>query len=195
MERLEFENTYHIFNRVNGAEKIFLKEENYRFFLKKFKVYIHPIAETLAYCLMPNHFHLLLRMRSESEVRQAFPKFQTLEKLPNAILSKRFANFFSSYTQSFNKSYVRKGSLFMKNFKRKKITDSSYLLKLIHYVHYNPVEAGLSEILENWKYSSYCALVSQQPTLLQKREVVELFGDLENFKYCHKVPPKISGVE
>ncbi|HRP60464.1 MAG TPA: transposase, partial [Vicingus sp.] len=57
---LETKCYYHIYNRANGSEKIFLNEENYLFFLQKYIEYIHPIAETYCYCLMPNHFHFLI---------------------------------------------------------------------------------------------------------------------------------------
>jgi REP element-mobilizing transposase RayT len=108
---------YHIYNRANGNERIFLSGDNYSFFLKKYMQYIDPIAHTYCYCLMPNHFHFLIQIKNEEELKNslqvrspAFPKFQTLEKLT----SKQFANLFSSYTQAFNKQQGRRGSLFIK---------------------------------------------------------------------------------
>ena len=62
------ETVYHIYNHANGEENIFRSNENYYYFLKKYTEYIHPIAETHAYCLMPNHFHLMVRIRSEKEI-------------------------------------------------------------------------------------------------------------------------------
>ena len=84
----------------------------------------------------------------------------------------------------------------MKNFKRKKINDEKYLTKLVHYIHYNPVEAGLCSSLNEWKYSSFNALLSNhQHTMLQKEDVIGWFGDKENFIYCHRYPPKLTGIE
>ena len=60
---------YHIHHHANGFENIFKSEENYRFFLEKYKFYISPVANTLAYCLMPNHFHFLIKIKSEEELK------------------------------------------------------------------------------------------------------------------------------
>lgn len=190
------ESTYHIYNRANGSERLFLSDENYRFFLRRYNAYIQPIADTFCYCLMPNHFHFLLRIKTEEELASTFPKFETLEKLKlSLLLSKQFSHFFSSYTQAFNKQQNRKGSLFMKNFKRKLITDESYFRKVMHYIHYNPIAAGLVKLPEDWKYSSYRTIISKGKTKLQKEEVLSYFNEIKNFIYCHKEPPKLTGIE
>lgn len=91
---------YHVYNRANGNELLFLNDENYRFFLQKYFEYISPIANTFCYCLMPNHFHFLIQIKAEDELElffnqqsaaslngdiddnlRVFPKFKTLEKL------------------------------------------------------------------------------------------------------------------
>jgi putative transposase len=192
--------TYHIFNRANGNEKLFLSNENYRYFLQQYMSYIQPIADTFCYCLMPNHYHFLVRIKSENELenyfRLTFPKFETLEKLPiEKLLSKQFSNLFSSYTQAFNKQQNRMGSLFMKNFKRIKVTDEHYRQKLVHYIHINPLEAQLCNTLEDWKYSSYSALISTTKTQLKRDEVLEWFDDIENFKYVHLYPSTLTGID
>ncbi len=197
---LEPDCVYHIYNRANGSEPIFLSDENYRFFLAKYSKYISPITDLFAYCLMPNHFHFLVRVKGEKEldaIFRAFPKFGTLEKLLplSLLLSKQFSNLFSSYTQAFNKVEGRKGSLFMKNFKRIKVTDERYFAKLVHYIHYNPIEAGLAENLKVWKYSSYPSFFSKKPSAVRRGEIIAHFGDLQNFIYCHQSPPQVSGIE
>jgi len=110
---MESVQSYHIYNHANGTENIFREEGNYRFFLQQYDKYLGGVVNIYAYCLMPNHFHLFLSIKGVDELSKTFPKFETLEKL----VSKKFSNFFSSYTQSFNKVYSRKGSLFIKNFK------------------------------------------------------------------------------
>lgn len=184
--------TYHIYNRANGNERLFMSTENYRYFLQKYREHISPIAHTFCYCLMPNHFHILIRIKREEELRalEAFPKFETLEKL----LSKQFSNFFSAYTQAFNKHYKRKGSLFMKNFKRKAVRDEAYLKKLVRYIHHNPVEARLCAKPEDWKHSSYALLLNGKTLLPERDELIRWFGDLDNFIYCHYASPDISGI-
>lgn len=70
MEPLKPDTTYHIFNHANGFENVFCEDENFRFFLEKYQLYITPIAETYAYCLMPNHFHLVVRIRKREVIEE-----------------------------------------------------------------------------------------------------------------------------
>lgn len=136
---------------------------------------------------MPNHFLTLIRIKSENQLIKSFSKFTTLEKLEqNKFISKQFSNFFSSYTQSFNKKYDRKGSLFLKNFQRKKIISEQYLKQAIVYIHLNPVNHEFVERLDDWKFSSYNAFFSSKPTSIKKNEVINLFDDLLNFEDYHK---------
>src|SRR5690554_3256688 len=112
---------YHIYNRANGNEMLFLSEENYTLFLKRYTKYLSDLVDTYCYCLMPNHFHFLIKIKNE-QLLKALPKFGTLAELQyGLVISKQFSNFFSSYTQAFNKMHSRKGTLFMKPFKRIKV--------------------------------------------------------------------------
>ena len=181
---LESENTYHIFNRANGKEKLFLDQDNYEFFLIRYADFIVPIADTLCFCLMPNHFHLLLRIKSLVAL-QTFTKSNGDNDKMGKFVSKQFSNLFSSYTQAFNKQQGRMGSLFMKNFKRKHVTDSKYLQKLVHYIHRNPVEAGLCSKPGDWKFSSYLSILKEEKSFIQNKEILEYYGGKENFEYCH----------
>jgi REP element-mobilizing transposase RayT len=180
---LEPEKFYHIFNRANGSELVFSTSENYRFFLKKYTLYISPIAETYCYCLMPNHFHFLIKIKELSELN-TLDKFNP--KYTHAsFLSKQFSNLFSCYTQAYNKINNRKGSLFMRPFKRIEITSEDYLRTLIKYIHLNPVDATLCNVPEKWEFSSYSAIISSKSTSLYKTEVINYFDTLENFKFFH----------
>ena len=167
-------------------KKIFLSEENYKFFLKKFQLYIQPVGEVYCYCLMPNHFHFLIRIKPEREMERFFGvdkcKKYGLEKL----VSKQLSNLFSCYTQAFNKMYGRMGSLFMKNFKRKRVKDEEYFRNLVYYIHHNPLAAGLSENLEDYEYSSYRSIIAGKTDGALKLEVISNFEDLNNFIYFHK---------
>ncbi len=180
---------YHILNHANGSENIFREDENYRFFLEKYDLYISPVADTLAFCLMPNHFHLLVKIK-ELEYFKILPKFQTLEELKEddikKYISKQFSNLFSSYTQAYNKVYNRMGSLFIKNFKRYKIESQQYLTSAFIYIHNNPVNHGFCNSAEKWKFSSYNTYLSNDSFKINEEEVLELFDDIENFKFCHQ---------
>ncbi len=189
---------YHIYNRANGSEKIFVSQENYRFFLEKFKFYISPFADTYAYCLMPNHFHFLIQVKEEEEILLALQNLQgfarpaskkNLEGLSRGgtekILSNQFSKFLNSYVKSFNKQQKRMGSLFMKNFKRKEITETAYLRNLIRYIHQNPVEARLCRSAEKWKFSSFNSILNMDSDFVKSSEVIEWFNDLDNLKSNH----------
>ncbi len=123
---------FHVINHANGFENIFANRGNYKYFLQQYAKYIFPIARTYAYCLMPNHFHLLIRLRSEEKLKKRFMElklsgskilsgFENLtglgDKVPN-VMSKQFSNLFNGYTKAFNKQQNRKGSLFIPRFKR-----------------------------------------------------------------------------
>ncbi|WP_294207568.1 hypothetical protein [uncultured Chryseobacterium sp.] len=106
--------------------------------------YVLPIADIYAYCLMTNHFHLLVR----------FKNFENISvENEYAYLMKHFGNFLNSYAKAFNKMYERKGALFLNAVKKKKITDEKYLLKVLHYIHNNPVNHGFVTEAGLWRYS------------------------------------------
>ncbi len=202
---LEPGNIYHIYNHSNGNDKLFLSNDNYFFFLRKYKQYISPVANTYCYCLMPDYFHFVVRIKEEDDLTTALAKtalsgFQTLTGLEKqAILSKhtsqQFSHLFNAYTQAYNKQNNRRGSLFQRPFNRLNITDHTYLLKLVHYIHYNPVKAHLCNKPEDWQFSSYNAIVSNKKTMINKKDVLNWFGDLNNFIFCHQHPPELTGID
>ena len=182
---MESGKSYHLYTHANGFENLFNTDENYRYFLQRYEYFIPSVADTFAYCLMPNHIHFLIRIKTEEQIISTFGKFQTFQKL-EARVSKQFANLFSSYTQAFNKMYVRNGSLFIPNFKRKEITDDSYFTQLIHYIHANPVHHGFVKNLADWRWSSYPLLLSENPSLLMREEVINWFGNKTEFEQFHQ---------
>ncbi len=170
---------YHIYNRGNNRETIFRENENYRFFLQKYKKYLTAYTTTYAYCLMSNHFHFLDRVNDDPALRQ-----KTSGKL--TPLEKAFRDFFISYAKSFNKRYGRTGSLFQYKFKRKPADDLAYRMRLVVYIHGNPIRAGLCSHFEDWPYSSYWAILSEKKTAVQRDIVLKWFGGREDFIAFHE---------
>ncbi|MEA2105454.1 MAG: transposase [Bacteroidota bacterium] len=187
---LEAEKCFHIYNHAVGTEMLFKTDRNYHFFLYLVKKHLISFVDIYAYCLMPNHFHLIILIKEENEI---LAKKKAKTSIP-LLISQQFSNLFNSYAQAFNKENNRKGSLFLNRFKRKIIKDEKYLKKLIHYIHYNPVLANLCKNIYDWNYSSYNAIISNRPTLLARSKIVELFHNKLNFIYCHKTLPQISGL-
>ena len=210
MEKLIPNQSYHIFNHANGFENIFKENENYRFFLEKYEQYITPIAETYAYCLMPNHFHLVVRIRKREQLEEiirtknhsAATHFSKVSfdfgKVPvvdsdrisddniEKFLSKQFSNLFSSYTLSFNRMYKRMGSLFIKNFKREAISDKEYFLNAIVYVHRNPIHHGFCTRYTDWSYTSYCEITSLKSEMVEVDKLLKVFENKESFVEVHR---------
>ncbi len=140
---------YHIYNRGNNRENIFFDDENYLFFLSKFNYYLKDKVTVYAYCLMPNHFHFLLKVNECKTHLEMTKELDLNDKEKLSQVEKSFRDFFISYAKSINKSYSRTGSLFQYKFKRKPIIDESHLINIVAYIHLNPVRAGLVKGAEN----------------------------------------------
>jgi putative transposase len=128
---------YHVYNRGINGDNIFREHSNYQHFSRLYEKYIDPIADTYAWCLMPNHFHFLIRIFDPDRVPYPF------RKVTEPSLA--FSHLFNSYAQSFNRWYMRSGGLFQTPFKRKIVEDEHYFRQLIFYIHNNPVKHGFAE--------------------------------------------------
>ena len=199
-EILEPEVFYHIYNRGINSEKIFDSKENYLFFLRKFTTYVNPVCDLYAYCLMPNHFHFIIKVKSELEIKN-FSKVSTFTKDDlgkqekglhsfDSIVCKQIGKFISSYSQAYNKVTNRHGALLESPFKRKRIVTEEYLKNLIIYIHLNPTE--LKQEIDKYQFSSFSSILSHFKTNLKRIETIAIFGDLENFIYSHNHPQKFN---
>ena len=165
---LENSNYYHIFNRGNNGEDIFNEDANYIYFLKLIAKHILPVADVYSYCLLKNHFHLLVKIKDIAN---------------NA--EQNFSNLFNSYAKAFNKKYNRTGKLFEERFKRKKIENDFYLTEIIYYIHSNAQKHKLVNDFRNYQHSSYQAMISTKNTGLKREEVLGWFGGLALFEKYH----------
>jgi len=161
IELLEYGNFYHIFNRGINSCDLFIENTNFEYFLKLYEYHISPVAETYAWVLMKNHFHFLVRIKKENELRlQLSLKVESDGVLQNP--HQRFSNLFNAYSKAYNKRYDRHGSLFERRFKRKHITDAEYLKQVILYIHNNPVHHGIVDNPLKYPWSSYKSNMSVQ---------------------------------
>lgn len=187
---IEADKFYHIYNRGVNGEVIFKSTRNFDFFLKKVEEYLIPVCEIYAYCLLPNHFHFLVRIKSESEL-ESLVKVSNLDKAERGlhtqqnIFSKQFSRLFNSYSQAFNKENGRHGALIESPFKRKEINNLDYLRRVLIYIHRNPQLHELVEDFRDYNYSSYKSILNNSENFLQKNEIIELFDDKEDFIFCH----------
>ncbi len=150
---------YHIYNRGVNRGKIFFEQENYRFFLRRMKEYLQPESvEVIAYCLMPNHFHLIVCPQTEN-------------------FSDNMGLFAMSYAKAVNSRYRRVGPLFQGRFQAKWIGKNEYLLHLSRYIHINPVIGKLVKKAEEWNFSSYCDYIGlREDSFLRPAIVLEQFS-------------------
>jgi putative transposase len=162
---------YHLYNRGINRQPIFFEHENYLFFLRRIREYLvgeHRLRNSLgesartnskvwvtvvAYCLMPNHFHLLLCPNDDQ-------------------LSRRMQRFSISYTKAMNKHYGRTGSLFDGQFQAVRVESDKHLLHLSRYIHLNPVMADLVKRPEDWPFSSYGEYIGLRSGTLPTPDVV-----------------------
>lgn len=213
----EFEENgiYHVYNRTNNKEKLFLTDENKLFFLKRFKEILAPFTDSFCWNLLPNHFHFLIRIRSvktinaylQSKPKEAvtitekkFLQQQTGNLLADGIrpgsdnppvtlselIEKTFKRFFQSYALAFNKQHNRQGNLFYKPFKRVKIENDAQFTMAIIYIHANAAKHGLVKDFSIYPWSSWHSLLSNQPTSLLREEVIAWFGSIEICIKTHK---------
>ncbi|MBK9329636.1 MAG: hypothetical protein IPM95_10070 [Sphingobacteriales bacterium] len=186
---LEPENIYHIYNRGNNKENLFLSSSDYNRFLLNWSRYIEPVAETYAYCLLPNHFHFLIKILPEQNIRYNF-RHKELGDNQRLLyfISHQFSNTCNAYTRYFNLKHDRIGKLFTERFKRKEIMDDMYFTEMIRYIHHNPVKHGIAENYKDYPYSSYWSLVCDRPVMLKRDTVMEWFGTRHHFREVHDHP-------
>jgi REP element-mobilizing transposase RayT len=192
---LEPDYYYHIYNRGNNGENLFVEDMNYRFFLEKYAKYCYPVFDTFCYCLLKNHFHLFVRIRNQQETEELLSSEVSDEnmikrlsgrKWTSKLISRQLGHAFNSYTQAFNKKYDRTGSLFERPFERLNVDNRSYFCNLICYIHRNPQKHGLIDDFNRYPYSSYTAYLSDKPTKLNRKETLRWFGGKESFTKIHK---------
>ncbi|RMF07056.1 MAG: transposase [Candidatus Neomarinimicrobiota bacterium] len=162
---------YHVYNRGNNRERIFYLNDNYRYFLEKFNQRMKNHLSMIAFCLLPNHFHFLIKTNNEISAKEISNDFRCL---------------FLAYSMAINKQENRSGSLFQKPFKRKIITTEKQLLVAIYYIHLNMVKHGLSLDYQNYAWSSYKMITDGDSRYLNPEFCLKIFGGKKQFMDMHK---------
>lgn len=199
---LEYGKYYHIYNRgINGCN-LFYANENYEYFLHLYDKYISQVADTFAWVLMRNHFHLLVRIKTEENIgfiqtpegrkdSSGLRNNLSESNRPESVLKKKykpsnqFGHLFNAYTKAINKRYHRTGSLFEHPFRRIQVTSVEHLKYLVYYIHHNPIHHGFCEHYLDYPWSSYLTIVSPKTTNLKRSEVLTWYRDDHNFRRFH----------
>jgi putative transposase len=157
---------YHVYNRGVEKQPIFRERENYRYLLRLVKKYANQLCvAVIAYCLMPNHYHFLLRQDGNDSAGL----------LPQLV--------FNRYTKAFNKRYGRIGTLFERRYQSIWVDAEGYLLHLCRYIHANPVKAGMVSQPEDWPFSNYLEWVGlREGVLVDRGFVAESFPQRTHYR-------------
>jgi putative transposase len=205
---LLYDTYYHIYNRGVNGENIFVEERNYGLFLRLFERHIVPVADLFAYCLLRNHFHVAVRIKSEGEILETQIKTlrvsaanghqsrrgntadreesQSRKPLGSKYASDQFSRFFNAYAKTINKAYGRTGSLFQHPFGRVPITTDRQFWNVIAYIHQNPQKHGFVKDFRNWKHSSYEVILTEKATAIKRGDVMKWFGSSDAYLSLHQ---------
>lgn len=188
---------YHIYNQGNNKRTIFMDDQHYKYFLKLLKTHLQPHASILAYCLMPNHFHLMIRLDS---MTTRFDRRRDLKNVKRNI-NISIAVLLSTYCKWFNHKNKTTGSLFRKNTKAKAINSLAFNNEYLHrdiasiynlvdivqypqvcfdYIHRNPVKAGLVRKTHQWPYSSAAYYFKSRKDYLINHKKASKYLDIFN---------------
>jgi len=151
---------YHVMNRGLRRWQIYAEPDDYRLFLDTLQEACARFRVLAgAYCLMPNHYHLLL-------------------KTPEANLSRFMRHLDGVYTQRFNRAHAHDGPLFRGRFRALIVDEDAYLTQVVRYIHWNPVEAGLASRPADYLWSSHVYYLKKRDTLawLSTKTVLSWFG-------------------
>lgn len=192
--QLKSDTFYHIYNKGIRGQDIFLEDKNYLFFLNKYEQFVHPFFDTYAYCLLKNHFHFLVKSKTEATIRTLLQN-KHKEKCVHWILSNAFASLFKSYTLARNKMYNQTGSLFEEPFCRIEVDNRVFLCRLITYIHQNPQNHGFVTDFKDYPYSSYHSYISVKETKLRREHVLDSFGNVDAYIKDHNAKTDIRGLQ
>ena len=187
--------TYHIYNQGNNRQAVFFEPRNYIFFIAKMREYILPHGDILCYCLMPNHFHILVYV---NHVHIVVPKstgdLEDSDNIKHRSLNDSIAILLRSYTRAINKQEHRSGALFREDTKAKNgiiegfITvngkhkdlffgaNNDHVSHCFDYIHQNPVKSGLVQGAEDWQYSSASDYAGLRDGTLCNQELAKQMG-------------------
>lgn len=170
---------FHIYNRGNNRQPIFFKRDNYLFFLQKIRTHLLPTCEMMAYCLMPNHFHLLIH----ADARSVVLTNPENTRMPTQAFSKGLQIMLSSYTKAIQNQEQLVGSLFQQRTQAKQVSSEwsweDYSLICFRYILYNPVEAGLVNNPVDWEFSSCKDLADLRSGTLCNQAMIKQEFNLE----------------
>lgn len=198
---------FHVYNRTNNKELLFRNEDDCGLFLSRYQKYLSPFQITLSWSAMPTHFHFVVQLHSSESifeyVSQLYPGYRTCSENKfisgqitlEQFMEKTWMRLFTSYAMRFNATHKRKGNLFYRPFKRKKIENEFQLKRAIGYVNTNAQKHGIVDDFRKYPWSSWHEIIHEIPSLCNLQAVLDLFGGIQRFHdfhldYAKSIPAK-----
>jgi len=193
-------NYYHIYNRTNNKENLFKDDVDRMIFLKRLKAFSFGYFDVLAFCFLDNHFHLLVKIKSQKSIIKFIEDLQEQERTKchknllesptphfiDFLVIDQLRRLFISYSVGFNKRHGRKGSLFQRPFKRICVKGVNDLRRLVLYIHFNPVKHLITPKVKMYEWSSYFEILMDAIYLTEYNELMKIFEDKTAFIKYHE---------
>ncbi len=169
---------YHVYNRAPSGKKMFPEERHFYFFLNLMKKHLLSYVNFYTYCLIPNHFHLFISVLDFESGK---------ENDVNKIVTNQFRKLFIAYASALNKEYGTHGGYFSTPFRRILIDSEEYFSQIIFYIHCNAIHHNICLHPSQYRFSSYNSILSLKPTFLQRHQVLNWFGGIDQFIRDHEI--------
>ena len=180
-QKLQPDFFYHIWNRGNNSECLFIENRNLSYFLCLWKKHTQMVLDTYAYSLNDNNFHLIIQPKDKDWLMKIIKHYKS-KMDPDFFVSKQISNCFNAYAKAFNKAYNRTGSLFEERYKRKLIPNDHYFKEAVSYIHL----LRKKNHLRTPGITSFETLLSEEQTFLQRDLLMEIFGGKNEFLKYHR---------
>ncbi len=189
---------FHVYNRTNNKDLLFANEGNQIYFLKQYAKYLSPFVDTFCWSLLPNHFHILIQVKTTDEIlrhlngleknilKPVEKKLICGEATLDELMELEWKRFFNSYAMAYNKQQDRKGNLFNRAFKRVEVNKDSHFTQAVVYIHANAQKHKLCKDFTKHRWSSWHTIISTKPTLLCRDRLLDWFGGLEECIKAHQ---------
>ncbi|HPH85295.1 MAG TPA: hypothetical protein PLC48_07530 [Ferruginibacter sp.] len=190
---------YHVYNRSNNKELLFLDDEDRNNFLSQFNYYCSAFVDTTSWNLLDNHFHFYIQVKNISTITSYLKsrpskdlctterKFLDQKIGEHTLIDNAFKRLFISYSSYFNKTHNRKGNLFHRPFKHVMTENEIQLINTILYINANALKHKLVSRIEDHKWSSYHNIIMENQLDPQYIDLLKKFGGKSNFiKMIHE---------
>jgi putative transposase len=191
---------YHFVCKSIDGLLLFLDSKDYLVFTDRFKKFTDEFLEIWSFCLIPNHTHHIVKIKSLETIKNSVANFpfsnrtkamlSFLEDSTNEIaldkmIDRQMNSFLVSYANYYNNNYQRQGGIFQKPFKRIAIDDDAHLQHAIVYTHANAQKHDIANDYKKYPFSSYITIIKNDEYYTNSKSVINFFGGIEKFIQIH----------